>query len=132
MAFFNFKNKEKEVKEKQASGGLVTQKKQSEKHEVKKTGRHGRGETGILSRAHVTEKTAHNADANTYVFAVKRDANKFAIRRAVEGKYGVTVRAVRTMHTKEKERRRGRVIGWKPGFKKAIVTIEKDQKIEIQ
>lgn len=87
---------------------------------------------GVLLRAHVTEKTARQAKKNAYVFAVADLANKHIIKRAVEGKYGVSVLSVRTLKTHEKERRRGRIIGWKPGFKKAVVIIKEGQKIEIQ
>ena len=90
------------------------------------------GPVGVISHPHVTEKTSSAAKANQYAFAVSREVNKARIRQAVEARYGVSVTAVRVMNTSGKERRRGKQIGWKPGFKKALVTLKEGQKIEMQ
>ncbi len=88
--------------------------------------------SGILTFMHVTEKTSALAAQNTYVFAVASSVNKLQIRDAVEKKFGVTVSRVAVLNTKEKELRRGKQIGWRPGFKKAMVTIKEGQTIEGQ
>ena len=80
----------------------------------------------------MTEKTSNAAARGQYVFAVSQGVNKPAIARAVARRFGVTVVGVRMLHRPGKERRRGRIIGWKPGFKKAMVTIKKGQKIDLQ
>lgn len=90
------------------------------------------GSLGVLRAHRVTEKSARLGEASTYVFIVNNDATKPAIRRSVEGRYGVTVRSVRTITTHGKERRRGNQVGWKPGIKKAMVTLKEGEKIEIQ
>lgn len=80
----------------------------------------------------MTEKASAAAAAGQYVFAVSRDVTKPAFARAVSRRYGVDVASVRMALVPGKERRRGRVIGWKPGFKKAVVTLKKGQAIEMQ
>lgn len=81
---------------------------------------------------HLTEKTAALAGLSKFVFTVAPSANKILVRQAVEGRYGVKVKAVHLVKTSGKERKRGRQIGWKAGIKKAVVTLEKGQTIELQ
>ena len=88
--------------------------------------------TSVAIRPVMTEKTSNAAARGQYVFAVSKGVNKPAIARAVARRFGVTVVGVRMLHRPGKERRRGRIIGWKPGFKKAMVTIKKGQKIDLQ
>lgn len=68
-----------------------------------------------------------------YVFVVDRKANKAEIATAIEDIYSdknIKVVAVNTINVKPKARRvRGRA-GMKPGFKKAIVTLEKGDSID--
>ena len=64
-------------------------------------------------------------------FVVNRDATKVEIRRAVESMFDVHVTAVNTMNVLGKERRVGRHIGRKPSWKKAIVTLEPGDSIEL-
>lgn len=85
---------------------------------------------GVLVKAHTTEKTARARERGGYVFAVAEGATKRMIRAAVEARYGVKVRRVRTSRTHGKERRRGRITGWKPGLKKAVVGLREGQNIE--
>lgn len=79
----------------------------------------------------VTEKASALEKAGQYAFRVGESATKPAMARAVARRYGVAVSAVRMITMPGKERRRGRIVGWKPGFKKAIVTLKKGEKIEI-
>ncbi|MCK5680805.1 50S ribosomal protein L23 [bacterium] len=64
-------------------------------------------------------------------FAVDRSSNKVEIRRAVENLFKVKVEDVKTIRTKGKKKRVGRVQGKRPDGKKAIVTLQPEQKIEI-
>jgi large subunit ribosomal protein L23 len=57
-------------------------------------------------------------------FEVVRDANKIEIRNAVEVLFKVSVRSVRTMITRGKEKRVGKFTGRRPHWKKAIVTLK--------
>jgi len=64
-------------------------------------------------------------------FAVDRASNKVEIRKAVENLFKVKVEDVQTIRTKGKKKRVGKVLGKRPDGKKAIVTLQADQKIEI-
>lgn len=83
-----------------------------------------------LIRPHTTEKTALLADAGAYVFVVVEHATAHAVASSVEARYGVKVKRVRMSRTHEKMRRRGQLVGWKPGIKKAIVQLTAGSKIE--
>lgn len=85
----------------------------------------------ILIEPHITEKATELAQDNQYAFKVDPNANKSEIKKAVEQAYDVDVVKVRTMNNPRKKRRKGRIEGWKSGYKKAIVKIAEDQKIEI-
>lgn len=88
--------------------------------------------TGVLRQPHITEKTTKAAEENKYIFSVAMLANKVKIKRAVEDRYKVKVERVNIINMPGKERRRGKISGWKPGVKKAIITLKEGQKIEIQ
>jgi len=87
---------------------------------------------GVLKGGHVTEKTSSQAKQNKYVFVVGKMASKLEIRKAVERRFSVSVESVNVMLLPGKERRRGNRTGFKPGFKKAVVTIKEGQTIEMQ
>lgn len=87
---------------------------------------------GVLIAPHITEKTSRAADGGKYAFIVSERADKAGVKMAVRSRYGVEVREVNIINIPGKERRRGRQIGWKPGYKKATVTLEKGQSIDIQ
>ncbi len=83
-----------------------------------------------------TEKMANLQETlNKYAFKVDRRANKIEIKRAVEDKFEVKVKSVRTMNMPGKMRqqltRAGRFYGRRPGWKKAIVTLESDHKLDL-
>ena len=80
----------------------------------------------------VTEKTNRQAQEGTYVFMVPSDANKIEIARAVSGMYGVEVIRVNVVNSPGKVRTRGRIQGWKSGFRKAMVTLKEGHVIEAQ
>ena len=89
----------------------------------------------ILKAPHITEKAAALAENNKYIFKVYPRANKTEVQKAVESLYGVKVEKVNIVRIVPKRRRLGRTEGWKggskKGFKKAIVTLAKGEKIEI-
>jgi len=85
----------------------------------------------ILIRPLITEKGTRLIEQGQYTFEVHREANKIQIREAVEKTFNVQVKAVNTINMPRKERRRGRVIGSVPGWKKAIVTLQPGQTIDI-
>lgn len=84
-----------------------------------------------LVAPHATEKATDFSERGIYVFRVASGANKRAVAQAVAARYGVAVSRVRMAVQPAKERRRGRQIGWKRGFKKAMVQLKEGQRIEI-
>jgi large subunit ribosomal protein L23 len=90
----------------------------------------------ILLSPLYTEKMAGLQDAlNKYAFKVARDANKIEIKRAIETKFEVEVKSVRTMNMPGKIRqqltRKGRFHGRRPSWKKAIITLESGHKLDL-
>jgi len=85
----------------------------------------------ILKWPHVTEKATALVGLNQYVFNVYKGANKTAIKKTVEDVYGVKVVSVKIIKIPRKQRRLGRIQGWRQGYKKAIIKLAKGQKIEI-
>ena len=86
----------------------------------------------IVRRALITEKgTTLREKQNQYHFEVARDANKIEIKRAIEVIFSVKVGSVRTQQLRGKVKRQGRSSGRRSDWKKAIVTLQPDQKIEL-
>jgi large subunit ribosomal protein L23 len=86
----------------------------------------------IVRKALITEKgTALRELRNQYHFEVARDANKIEIKQAVEAIFSVKVDHVRTMQMRGKVKRQGRYQGRRSDWKKAVVTLQPDQKIEL-
>ena len=85
----------------------------------------------VILRPLVTEKGMHRSTRhNAYAFEVNRLADKGDIRQAVEELFEVRVLRVRTQNRRGKPRRsrfrRGRTKDWK----KAIVTLHEDSRID--
>jgi large subunit ribosomal protein L23 len=86
----------------------------------------------IIVRPLLTEKSTNQLERhNAYAFVVDKGANKIEIAKAVEKLFGVKVDAVRTMHYRGKERRVGRWTGRRAAWKKAVVTLQPGESIEI-
>ncbi len=85
----------------------------------------------ILRAPHVTEKSSDLTRFNYYTFRVIGNPSKPEIKKSVEEVYGVHVEKVRKVSLPGKERRRGRHLGWRPGYKKAIVKLRQGEKIEV-
>jgi large subunit ribosomal protein L23 len=85
----------------------------------------------VLKRPLITEKaTLLKSTTNSVSFEVDRRAKKKQIQEAVEKLFKVKVTDVRTMNVSGKVKRRGRTVGLRPGWKKAIVTLKAGEKIE--
>jgi len=86
----------------------------------------------IIRKVLITEKgTVMRETLRQYFFEVARDANKIEIKRAVEAVFHVKVDSVQTMQLQGKTKRQGRYVGKRNDWKKAIVTLKPDQKIEL-
>jgi large subunit ribosomal protein L23 len=85
----------------------------------------------IIIRPVVTEKTNIQKEAaNQVTFEVDRKANRIEVRRAIERIFNVRVANVRTMQVRGKFKRRGRILGKRRDWKKAIVTLRPGERIE--
>ncbi len=80
----------------------------------------------------ITEKSMQQAENRRYTFRVAKTLTKYAIKHLVEGTFDVHVTEVRTMNQKEETKRgmsrRAKTI---PAYKKAIVKLGKDEKIDL-
>ncbi len=85
----------------------------------------------IILKPLITEKGGLLEGYGQYFFKVAKDANKVEIKKAVEKLYKVRVDRVNVISVPSKFRRVGEHEGKKSGFKKAIVTLKKGDKIEI-
>jgi len=86
----------------------------------------------IIKRPLSTEKsTLLGEKQNAYVFEVEKTANKIEIKSAVEKIFSVKVAKVNTMFNHGKVKRKGKHHSKRPNWKKAIVTLNEGQKIEM-
>jgi len=89
----------------------------------------------IIIRPVITEKSNRlMEDYNKYTFEVALDASKTEIKQAIEKLFGVKVKKVNTMIVKPKKKRvlnKFRQYGETKKWKKAVITLEKGQKIDI-
>lgn len=85
----------------------------------------------VLLKPWITESSTNLVQWNKHVFLVSKNSNKKKIVQAVESLYKVTVEAVNIINMPKKKRVYGKTSGWKAGFKKALVTLKKDDKIDL-
>lgn len=85
----------------------------------------------VILRPLVTEKGVQvSEDLNQYTFEIAPVATKLDVRRAVEELFDVKVASVKTQTRKGKARRYRFRNGMTRNWKKAIVTLAGDQKID--
>ncbi|MEG0163404.1 MAG: 50S ribosomal protein L23 [Mucinivorans sp.] len=89
----------------------------------------------ILIKPILTEKmTAQGEKLGAYGFVVDARANKLQIRSAIESMYGVVVETINTLNNKGKAKSRftkaGQLSGRTSAYKKAIVTLKGEDKID--
>ena len=88
----------------------------------------------IIIRPVVSEKGTILGEQGKYIFEVAPTANKIQIKRAVEEAFAnkkVQVAAVNIVHVSGKVRRRGRSVGMTRSWKKAIVTLQAGQRLDL-
>lgn len=84
-----------------------------------------------LKKPRSTEKAIIATDKNKYVFHVEKRANKDNLRQEIIMKYKVTPTKINIINTPDKPvMRKGRP-GTVSGFKKAIITLKKGDKIDV-
>jgi len=89
-------------------------------------------ESKILGNPHMAEKALAGQKINQYVFKVAPRANKIMIAGEIKKKYNVKVLKVGIINVAKKARRVGKTIGFKSGYKKAIITLAAGQTIELK
>lgn len=85
----------------------------------------------LVRRPLVTEKATMLMEQNKYTFEVAPTATKPDIKEAIEYLFDVKVAAVNTLMPPRKQRRVGRFLGYKPQYKKAIVTLASSDDAEV-
>jgi large subunit ribosomal protein L23 len=86
----------------------------------------------VIIKPLVTEKSTHQQQTrNAYTFQVHPSANKSEIKKAVEKLYEVKVRDVRTINRKGKPRRSRTGYATTSGWKRAIVVLDENSRIEL-
>jgi len=79
----------------------------------------------------VTEKTTLQKEtSNQVTLRVDKNANRVEIKDAVEKTFNAKVKQVRTIQVKGKVKQRGKIIGKRKDWKKAIITLMPGQKID--
>jgi large subunit ribosomal protein L23 len=85
----------------------------------------------LIKRPVVTEKTNIQKESyNQITFEIDRRMNRVEIKKAVESIFKVRVAAVRTMQVKGKTKQRGRILGKRRDWKKAIVKLMPGERID--
>ncbi|MAR79194.1 MAG: 50S ribosomal protein L23 [Rhodospirillaceae bacterium] len=79
----------------------------------------------------VTEKTTFISEYNQIVFNVAIDSNKSEIKQAIEGLFKVKVKSVNTLRQNGKIKRFKGTVGKRPESKKAFVTLEEGNSIDV-
>ena len=87
----------------------------------------------VLIRPVVSEKTYALMDKGTYVFVVDPRSTKVDVRNAVEQAFSVRVTSVNTLNRKGKTKRnrKGGGLGHRPDTKRAIVTLQEGDSIDL-
>jgi len=139
--FDKFKKEEKPVKAKRtvkkesAAGAVLEEKKPKVKKALVENKKIIKKEFSdayrILQRPMVTEKAFNlSGQLNQYVFEVSDGATKNEIKKAIQSLYGVKVNRINIINVSGKKRRVGRYEGFRPGYKKAIIFLPTEEKIE--
>lgn len=82
----------------------------------------------VILKPIITEESMKNIAMRKYTFKVQKTAGKQEIAEAVEKIFGVKVAKVNTMQVPGQAKRMGMNVGYRPDWKKAIVTLKEDSK----
>jgi large subunit ribosomal protein L23 len=86
----------------------------------------------VIIKPLITEKSTHQQSTrNSYAFQVHTGANKHQIKTAIEQQYNVKVLDVRTMNRKGKPRRAKFKMTTTSDWKKAVVVLDENSRIEL-
>lgn len=90
-----------------------------------------RSNAQIVKYPIITDKATRLLENNQYSFIVDRYSNKTSIKSAIESLFDVKVIKINTCRLPRKQKRVGKYIGWKPQYKKAIVTLSEGDVINL-
>ena len=79
----------------------------------------------------ITEKSTMGGEYNQVTFRVSKDSTKPEIKQAIEALFDVKVKAVNTLNQKGKVKWFRARLGKRNDVKKAIVTLEEGQMIDV-
>ena len=79
----------------------------------------------------ITEKSTSMSEFDKVVFKVNKKANKNSIKKSIEKIFKVNVIKINTINIKGKKKLVKNKKSYKPGYKKAIVTLKKGQSIDL-
>jgi len=85
----------------------------------------------IIISPTITEKATSLSEFNKLVFKVNKNVTKNSIKRSVEKIFKVNVIKINTINLKRKKKLVQGKKSFKPGYKKAIVTLKKGQSIDL-
>ncbi|MEA1938478.1 MAG: 50S ribosomal protein L23 [Pseudomonadota bacterium] len=85
----------------------------------------------IIQAPVITEKATMGSEHGQVTFKVPLDATKPEIKKAIEAIFEVKVKAVNTLRVKGKTKRFRGIMGRRSDIKKAIVTLEEGQMIDL-
>ena len=85
----------------------------------------------IIKYPIITDKATRLLENNQYSFIVDRYSDKITIKTAIEYLFDVKVIKINTCRLPRKKKRVGKYIGWKPQYKKAIVTLSEGDVINL-
>ena len=90
-----------------------------------------RSNVQVIKYPIITDKATRLLENNQYSFIVDRSSDKITIKAAIEYLFNVKVIKVNTCRLPRKQKRVGKYIGWKPQYKKAIVTLSEGDVINL-
>ena len=85
----------------------------------------------IIIKPILSEKTTDMAEGNKYVFKVPMITNKHMIKKAIKEIFNVTPVKINVMKVRGRRKRVRHQYGYTSSWKKAIVTLNKNEKIEL-
>ncbi len=85
----------------------------------------------LVRRPIVTEKATILLEENQYTFEVDPRATKPQVKAAIEELFDVKVISVNTQNRPRQKRRVGKFAGYRPQYKRAVVTLAPDSSITL-
>ena len=90
-----------------------------------------RSNAQVIKYPIITDKATRLLENNQYSFVVDPQSDKITIKAAIEYLFNVKVIKVNTCRLPRKKKRVGKYIGWKPQYKKAIISLSEGEVINL-